>query len=254
LPHPIAKLGALAGAVALMLPAAASAAGPGGGMLYDDAGAPTVTSDGSRLAAPLGGLLGGTLRFDGRLTGTEPGDTVTLERLDETDGWVVAATALVGPDGGFRATWRADRAGRTTVRVVRGGQSATAQAATALPTRPVTVYRPAVATWYGPGFFGRRTACGRKLTRNLLGVAHRRLPCGTLVEVFHEGRSVTVPVVDRGPFRRGTTWDLTAAAARALGITETTTVGTVRVAPGRSGRARLPTARLSRAAARPSGR
>jgi rare lipoprotein A len=233
LPHPIAKLGALAGAVALLLPAAASAAAPGGGMLYDDGTAPTVTADGSRLAAPIGGLLGGTLRFDGRLTGTEPGDTVTLERLDGDAGWVAAASTVVGPDGGFRATWQADRAGRTTVRVVRGSTSATAQAAASLPSRALTVYRPAVATWYGPGFYGRRTACGRRMTRGLLGVAHRRLPCGTLVEVFHGGRAVTVPVVDRGPFRRGTTWDLTAATARALGVTETTTVGTVRVAPAR---------------------
>jgi rare lipoprotein A len=240
LPHPFAKLGALAGALALLLPAAAVADGaPSGGMLYDDASAPTVTADGSRLSAPLGGLLGGTLRFDGRLTSSRPGDTVVVQRLDARERWVTAATTTVAADGGFTAAWVADHAGRTTVRVLHDAESDSAQAAAAFPTRDVTVYRPAVATWYGPGFYGRRTACGVKLTRRLLGVAHKKLPCGTLVEVFHGGRAVTVPVVDRGPFRRGTTWDLTAATARALGVTATTTVGTVRVAAGaRAGAAR----------------
>jgi rare lipoprotein A (peptidoglycan hydrolase) len=198
-------------------------------MLYDDATAPTVTADGSTLSAPIGGLLGGTLRFKGRLTGSRPGDRVVVQRL-ERSGWVTAAAATVAPDGDFAAAWRADRAGRTTVRVLHDGATETAQAAAAPPTRAVTVYRPALATWYGPGLYGRRTACGQRLTRSLLGVAHRRLPCGTLVEVFRGGRAITVPVVDRGPFRRGTTWDLTAAAARALGMTQTDTVGAIRVA------------------------
>jgi rare lipoprotein A (peptidoglycan hydrolase) len=72
------------------------------------------------------------------------------------------------------------------------------------------------ATWYGPGFYGRRTACGVKLRPWTVGVAHRRLPCGTRVTFFHGGTFKTVPVIDRGPFAGATNWDLTAAAARAL--------------------------------------
>lgn len=64
-------------------------------------------------------------------------------------------------------------------------------------------------SWYGPGFYGRRTACGQRLTRDLLGVAHRTMPCGSLVEFRWHNRSVTVPVVDRGPYVDGRQWDLT---------------------------------------------
>lgn len=64
-------------------------------------------------------------------------------------------------------------------------------------------------SWYGPGFYGKRTACGLALTKTLLGVAHRNLPCGTLVEFSWEGRTAIVPVVDRGPYVTGRTWDLT---------------------------------------------
>ena len=64
----------------------------------------------------------------------------------------------------------------------------------------------------------------------MLGVAHRTLPCGTPVEVYAGGRSITVPVVDRGPFGGGTRYDPTSAAATLLGLTEAATVG---VAPRR---------------------
>jgi rare lipoprotein A len=77
------------------------------------------------------------------------------------------------------------------------------------------------ATWYGPGLFGRRTACGPRLRRSTLGVAHRRLPCGSLVTLYHRGRFITVPVIDRGPHVPGVTWDLTAATARSLGFRQT---------------------------------
>lgn len=74
-------------------------------------------------------------------------------------------------------------------------------------------------SWYGPGFYGRRTACGYELTESLQGVAHRTLACGTLVTFKNpeNGRSITVPVVDRGPYVSGRQWDLTGGACRALG-------------------------------------
>lgn len=71
-------------------------------------------------------------------------------------------------------------------------------------------------SWYGPGFYGRRTACGQALTKSLLGVAHRSLPCGTLVTFRHAGRTLTVPVVDRGPYVRDRIFDLTGGACTAL--------------------------------------
>jgi rare lipoprotein A (peptidoglycan hydrolase) len=80
------------------------------------------------------------------------------------------------------------------------------------------------ATWYGPGFYGRRTACGILLRHSTQGVAHRRLPCGTRVTFTFGGHSRTVPVIDRGPFARGVDWDLTQATARALGLDRTASV------------------------------
>lgn len=65
-----------------------------------------------------------------------------------------------------------------------------------------------LATWYGPGFFGNGTACGQTLRPDTWGIAHRTLPCGTLVTLSHRGRSVTVRVIDRGPYS-GATVDLT---------------------------------------------
>jgi rare lipoprotein A (peptidoglycan hydrolase) len=66
-------------------------------------------------------------------------------------------------------------------------------------------------SWYGPGFYGNRTACGLAMTRDLVGVAHRTLPCGTKVTFRNpdNGRTVTAPVVDRGPYVAGRQWDLT---------------------------------------------
>jgi rare lipoprotein A (RlpA)-like double-psi beta-barrel protein len=72
-------------------------------------------------------------------------------------------------------------------------------------------------SWYGPGFYGNGTACGQTLTKTLIGVAHRSLPCGTLVTFRYQGRTLTVPVVDRGPYVAGRTWDLTGGACIALG-------------------------------------
>ena len=72
------------------------------------------------------------------------------------------------------------------------------------------------ATWYGPGLYGRHTACGQMLGPETIGVAHRSLPCGTTVKFVYHGRSIVTQVIDRGPYSRGNAWDLTQAAARAL--------------------------------------
>lgn len=74
----------------------------------------------------------------------------------------------------------------------------------------------AIASWYGPGFYGKRTACGQTYTPTIRGVAHRSLPCGTLVAIEYGGRTAVVPVIDRGPFIVGRLWDLSAATRAAL--------------------------------------
>jgi rare lipoprotein A len=78
--------------------------------------------------------------------------------------------------------------------------------------------RTVVASWCGPGFYGNRTACGQTFTSQLLGVAHRTLPCGTRVTIRYNGRAITVPVVDRGPYVRGRDSDLTEATRNHLGF------------------------------------
>ena len=235
------KLGACLGALAIACPTAAAAADDAtpapapGGFGYEDPSSTSVFADGSTLLAPLGGLLGDVVRVHGTLTGARAGDGVVVQSLDATAGWQQAATATVGDDGTFDAAWKPLHSGHMRLRAVPADQATTATSAGAadLPGRDVTVFRRARATWYGPGFYGRRTACGTRLTRRTLGVAHMTLPCGALVELFKDGRTVTAPVIDRGPFRAGTTYDLTYATAQALGVDATTVLGAVPApAPG----------------------
>lgn len=77
-----------------------------------------------------------------------------------------------------------------------------------------------LATWYGPGFHGRRTASGERFNAHGMTAAHRSLAFGTRVKVVHQGtgRSVVVRINDRGPHRRGAVIDLSQGSARALGM------------------------------------
>jgi rare lipoprotein A (peptidoglycan hydrolase) len=98
-------------------------------------------------------------------------------------------------------------------------------------TTPVTPAKKAhgkaqIATWFGPGFYGQKTACGQTMSPVIVGVASRTLPCGTLVLVKYRSHRLTVPVIDRGPYANGATWDLTWGAASVLSITETVRVKT----------------------------
>lgn len=86
----------------------------------------------------------------------------------------------------------------------------------------VNVYRSSVASWYSGG----ATACGGSATG--MGVAHRTLPCGTKVKMRHGNNTVTVTVIDRGPFISGREWDLTAEAKNALGCGDLCTVLTTK--------------------------
>ena len=96
------------------------------------------------------------------------------------------------------------------------------------PPAPTESVAPAtsviLASWYGPGFYGNRTACGQTYTPELLGVAHPALPCGTLIVLTYGGRSITVPVIDRGPYVAGRAIDLSNATKIALGCTDLCTL------------------------------
>lgn len=76
------------------------------------------------------------------------------------------------------------------------------------------------ASWYGPGFHGRRTASGERYDMHALTAAHRTLPFGTLVRVHSlvNGREVDVRITDRGPFSRSRVIDVSRAAAEELGM------------------------------------
>lgn len=77
-----------------------------------------------------------------------------------------------------------------------------------------------VASWYGPGFHGRRTASGERFDMEAMTAAHRTLPFGTRVRVqnLDNGRAAEVRINDRGPFARGRVIDVSRAAARDLGM------------------------------------
>jgi peptidoglycan lytic transglycosylase len=95
------------------------------------------------------------------------------------------------------------------------GASYEAQAGRGIAFAPL---RLAGATWYGPGFYGKRTACGQTLRPGTLGVAHRSLPCGTAVKFVFGGRQIVTRVIDRGPYSKGFAWDLTNGTREALGF------------------------------------
>lgn len=77
-----------------------------------------------------------------------------------------------------------------------------------------------MASWYGPGFHGRRTASGERFDEGGLTAAHRTLPFGSrvLVRNLRNGREVVVRINDRGPWKRDRIIDLSRAAAAALGM------------------------------------
>ena len=105
-----------------------------------------------------------------------------------------------------------------------GGVSPTAAPEPATQQARTADYRSARATWYGPGLYGNKMACGATLRHRTLGVAHKRLPCGTKVALRYRGNTVVVPVIDRGPYSRGVSYDLTEATARKLGMAETSRI------------------------------
>ena len=90
--------------------------------------------------------------------------------------------------------------------------------ALASPNRGTT--QKGLASWYGAEFHGRPTASGEIYDMNRISAAHKQLPLGTVVKVKNRdnGRTLKVPINDRGPFVKGRIIDLSVAAARELGM------------------------------------
>jgi rare lipoprotein A (peptidoglycan hydrolase) len=74
------------------------------------------------------------------------------------------------------------------------------------------------ASWYGPGFHGRKTANGEKFNQNDMTAAHKTIKFNSLVRVTYKGKSVIVRINDAGPFIKGRVIDLSKAAAQELGL------------------------------------
>jgi rare lipoprotein A len=85
----------------------------------------------------------------------------------------------------------------------------------------VTVYVPRFASYYGPGLYGNKLACGGRLQPGTIGVANKTLPCGTKITLHNKGRTLNVKVIDRGPYVGGRYYDLTAATKQKLGFGST---------------------------------
>ncbi len=196
-----------------------------------------VSTTPSLTGAPLGRALDTTLRvrsaalnvLDGRsvsVAGTlSPASPVARSTCRR---WVVAAGARSRRPTPARADVFAcatgrDETGSERVRVRFPGEAG------ALPSHRrlgrLNVYRAVEASWYGGG---GGLACGGSLTSSTMGVANKTLPCGTLVTLRYNGRSVRVPVVDRGPYVAGREFDLTEATKQALGFGSTGEVWSTR--------------------------
>jgi rare lipoprotein A len=169
---------------------------------------------------------GSPVRVGGRLAPGQSGRRVRLQ-LRSSRGWKTVARPRTRAGGRFRASWRPQRSGSYPLRVRFGGDRLNAAASRSLGRR-VNVYRPSQASWYGPGLYGNALACGGRLSAGKLGVANRTLPCGTKVTLRYGHRSVTVPVIDRGPFHATREWDLTAATKSRLGFPDTGVVWTTK--------------------------
>jgi len=209
-------------AVALALPA--SAAAQSGGAAAPEPAPAQAASEVALVAAPQA-LLGQESVLRGTAPRSARGRVLRVQRFDDAaKRWRSEARATVGRKGRFRVRWSPTTLGAQRIRATLQRRRS-ASVTSASPEVSVRVFKPGMATWYGPGLYGNKTACGQVLTKDLVGVAHKSLPCGTMVEVSYGGRSIVVPVVDRGPYAKGMTWDLTSAAAEQLGFTGTGRIG-----------------------------
>lgn len=163
-------------------------------------------------SAVLDVLDGHIATVTGALRPRLPGRVVALQRLG-AGGWHAISRARTGARGRFVLRYIPRRLVTERIRVVFAGDPGDLPAHRAVGR--LSSYRLADASWYGGG---GGLACGGVLTSATMGVANKTLPCGTLVTLRYNGRSVRVPVVDRGPYVAGREFDLTEATKNALGF------------------------------------
>jgi len=181
-------------------------------------GAPIVGYARSELrvsSTNLNVLDGHAASVAGALRPDLPGRMVTLQAFGR-NGWGTIARALTGTRGRFRLRYVVRHTGSQRVRLRFAGD--TFHLGSSRRLGRLNVYRAVEASWYGGG---GGLACGGSLTTATMGVANRTLPCGTLVTLRYNGRTVRVPVIDRGPYVGSREFDLTEATKLALGFGDT---------------------------------
>ena len=104
--------------------------------------------------------------------------------------------------------------------MIRKVVSAAAIAAALLSLSTAAYAQCGGASWYGPGFNGKKAASGEIFNENAMTAAHRSLPFGTKLRVTDQrtGRQIQVTINDRGPYIGGRIIDLSKAAAGQLGF------------------------------------
>ena len=152
-----------------------------------------------------------TVALYGELLPVVGGRMLRIERRNEKREWELLKKVDAG-DGLYRRFFKPDVRGRRELRVIFNGDDLNAPAKR---RERLWIYRTGEATWYGPGLYGNTTACGQTLRKDTLGVAHRTLACGRKVHFLYKQRTITVRVIDRGPYGKAD-WDLTSATARRL--------------------------------------
>ncbi len=165
-------------------------------------------------------ILGG---HEATITGTltearhkgRAGRTVALQALG-SHGWSTLTRARTTGNGRFKLRYAPHSLTSEIVRLRFSGDGYGRPAHRRIGR--LNIYRLAGASWYGGG---GGLACGGSLSSSTLGVANKTLPCGTLVTLRYNGRTVRVPVIDRGPYVAGREFDLTEATKQALGFGDT---------------------------------
>jgi hypothetical protein len=160
-------------------------------------------------------VVGGVLR-----PGTA-GRVVTLQRRGHRR-WITIGRDRTSRTGRFVLRSRLRAASTAPVRVRFGGDWKSRPAKKVAGR--LNVFRPALASWYGPGLYGNHLACGGTLSAGTVGVAHKYLPCGTKLVLRHGSHTVQARVIDRGPYVGAREFDLTAATKYRLGFGSTGTV------------------------------
>jgi rare lipoprotein A len=161
-------------------------------------------------AATVAGTLRAARGSVGRRAAVLADRTVVLQ-VRAHGAWRTIAGVRTGARGRYRLRYRPQRIGSELVRIRFAGDAEDRGSRRVLGS--LNSFHVVGASWYGGG---GNLACGGWLTSATLGVANKTLPCGTRVTLRYDGRTVRVPVIDRGPYVAGREFDLTEATKRAL--------------------------------------